>query len=101
MAASWTGATDFLRGTPEDVPVTVIGVGSNLLVREGGVPGVVVRLGREFMKIEVQEGDCVRAGTAALDVAVARAAQEAATVKSKALHNTWTSTNLCQDLALA
>ncbi|MEP2830495.1 MAG: UDP-N-acetylmuramate dehydrogenase [Parvibaculum sp.] len=67
---------DFLRGTPEDVPVTVVGVGSNLLVREGGVPGVVIRLGREFMNIEAQE-DCVRAGTAALDVAVSRAAQEA------------------------
>lgn len=67
----------FLKGTPEDVPVTVVGVGSNLLVREGGVPGVVIRLGREFMNIDVQEGDCVRAGAAALDVAVARAAQEA------------------------
>lgn len=67
----------FLKGTPGDVPVTVVGVGSNLLVREGGVPGVVIRLGREFMNIEVQEGDCVRAGAAALDVAVARAAQEA------------------------
>lgn len=67
---------DFLAGTPADVPVTVIGVGSNLLVREGGVPGVVIRLGRGFMNISV-EGTRVRAGTAALDVAVARAAQEA------------------------
>ncbi|MEP1220109.1 MAG: UDP-N-acetylmuramate dehydrogenase [Parvibaculum sp.] len=68
---------DFLAGTPEDVPVTVIGVGSNLLVRGGGVKGVVIRLGRPFMNIEVAEGACVRAGTAALDVAVSRAAQEA------------------------
>ncbi|MEQ8269173.1 MAG: UDP-N-acetylmuramate dehydrogenase [Parvibaculum sp.] len=67
---------DFLAGAPADVPVTVIGVGSNLLVRDGGVPGVVIRLGRPFMTIEI-EGTCVRAGTAALDVAVARAAQEA------------------------
>jgi UDP-N-acetylmuramate dehydrogenase len=67
---------DFLAGTPDDVPVTVIGVGSNLLVREGGVPGVVIRLGRGFMNISV-EGMRVRAGTAALDVAVSRAAQEA------------------------
>lgn len=67
---------DFLGGTPEDVPVTVIGVGSNLLVREGGVPGVVIRLGRGFMNISV-ENTRVRAGTAALDVAVSRAAQEA------------------------
>ena len=67
---------DFLAGTPEDVPVTVIGVGSNLLVREGGVPGVVIRLGRGFMNISV-EGTRARAGTAALDVAVSRAACEA------------------------
>lgn len=67
----------FLAGTPEDVPVTVIGVGSNLLVRDGGVRGVVIRLGRGFMNIEAIEGHRVRAGTAALDVAVARVAQEA------------------------
>ncbi len=66
----------FLAGCPADVPVTVIGVGSNLLVRDGGVPGVVIRLGRRFMEISI-EGSRVRAGTAALDVAVARAAQEA------------------------
>ena len=36
----------FLKATPADIPVTVIGVGSNLLVRDGGVPGVVIRLGR-------------------------------------------------------
>ncbi len=66
----------FLAGCPEDVPVTVVGVGSNLLVRDGGVNGVVIRLGKPFMTIEA-EGDFVRAGTAALDVAVARAAQQA------------------------
>jgi UDP-N-acetylmuramate dehydrogenase len=66
-----------LAGTPNDVPITVIGVGSNLLVRDGGVAGVVIRLGRGFMNIEAVEGHCVRAGAAALDVAVARAAQEA------------------------
>ncbi|NIJ41003.1 UDP-N-acetylmuramate dehydrogenase [Parvibaculum indicum] len=66
----------FLAGCPEDVPVTVIGVGSNLLVRDGGVKGVVIRLGKPFMTIEA-EGEFVRAGTAALDVAVARAAQQA------------------------
>lgn len=67
----------FLAGTPEDIPVTVIGVGSNLLVRDGGVGGVVIRLGRGFMNIEAIDGQRVRAGTAALDVAVARVAQEA------------------------
>lgn len=66
----------FLAATPQDIPVTVIGVGSNLLVRDGGVEGVVIRLGRGFMNISI-EGTCVRAGTAALDVAVSRAAQEA------------------------
>ena len=67
----------FLAGTPEDIPVTVVGVGSNLLVRDGGIRGVVIRLGKAFMQVEALEGHRVRAGTAALDVAVARAAQEA------------------------
>lgn len=67
----------FLAGTPEDIPVTVVGVGSNLLVRDGGIRGVVIRLGKAFMQVEALDGHRVRAGTAALDVAVARAAQEA------------------------
>jgi UDP-N-acetylmuramate dehydrogenase len=66
----------FLKDLPEDVPVTVIGVGSNLLVRDGGVGGVVIRLGRGFMNV-VAEGSRVRAGAAALDVAVAKTALEA------------------------
>jgi len=66
----------FLAGTPDDIPVVVVGVGSNLLVRDGGIPGVVIRLGKAFMQVEVLEGHRLRAGTAALDVAVARAAQE-------------------------
>ncbi len=68
---------DFLAARPQDVPLTVLGVGSNLLVRDGGVAGVVIRLGREFAGVEVA-GTAVRAGAAALDVNVARAAQEAA-----------------------
>lgn len=67
---------DFLKGTPKDVPVYVIGVGSNLLVRDGGVPGVVIRLGRGFADISEEAGHRVRAGTAALDVRVARFALE-------------------------
>jgi UDP-N-acetylmuramate dehydrogenase len=63
---------DFLRATPADIPVTVIGVGSNLLVRDGGVPGVVVRLGRGFADVVEEPGQRIRAGTAALDVRVAR-----------------------------
>jgi UDP-N-acetylmuramate dehydrogenase len=54
----------------------VIGVGSNLLVRDGGVEGVVIRLGRGFADVTEEEGHRVRAGTAALDVRVARFAQE-------------------------
>jgi len=66
----------FLAGKPADVPVTVLGVGSNLLVRDGGVPGVVVRLGRGFAGIET-EGDEVSAGAGALDVNVALVAADA------------------------
>ncbi len=66
----------FLAHRPADVPLTVVGVGSNLLVRDGGVPGVTVRLGRGFTDIAV-EGTRVRAGSAALDASVAQAACEA------------------------
>jgi UDP-N-acetylmuramate dehydrogenase len=67
---------DFLAARPADLPVSVIGVGSNLLVRDGGVLGVVVRLSSAFGKIET-DGLRVRAGAAALDGAVARAAADA------------------------
>ena len=56
----------FMAGKPEDVPVTVIGVTSNLLVRDGGVQGVVVRLGKAFAKVEFLTGQ-VRFGAATLD----------------------------------
>ena len=59
------------------MPVVVIGLGSNLLVRDGGVPGVVIRLGRGFAKIEVEAGHRLRAGTAVPDVKLARAAADA------------------------
>src|SRR5580704_8393317 len=61
---------------PGDLPVTVVGLGSNLIVRDGGVPGVVIRLGRGFSGIAV-ETTRVRVGAAVPDVRVARAAQEA------------------------
>ncbi len=67
----------FLAGCPADIPVLVIGVGSNLLVRDGGVPGVVVRLGRGFMHITREGETRLRAGAAVLDVALAKAALEA------------------------
>jgi len=66
----------FLKHKPADVPVTVIGVGSNLLVRDGGVPGVVVRLGRGFASILVNKADVI-AGAGALDGNVALAAMQA------------------------
>jgi UDP-N-acetylmuramate dehydrogenase len=67
-----------LAQLPVEVPVTVIGLGSNLIVRDGGVAGVVIRLGRGFGEIAIEDGHRVRAGTAVPDVKVARAAQEAA-----------------------
>ncbi|MTH36396.1 UDP-N-acetylmuramate dehydrogenase [Paracoccus limosus] len=66
----------FLRDLDPAVPVFPIGVGSNLIVRDGGIRGVVVRLGRGFNGIEIA-GDLVTAGAAALDAHVARKAAEA------------------------
>jgi UDP-N-acetylmuramate dehydrogenase len=66
----------FLASLPTEIAVTVIGLGSNLIVRDGGVPGVVIRLGRGFGDIAI-EGLTLRAGAAVPDVKVARAAQEA------------------------
>jgi UDP-N-acetylmuramate dehydrogenase len=68
----------FLARRPLDLPVTVIGVGSNLLVRDGGVPGVVVRLGRAFAEIKTK-GTEVEAGSGAMAIQVARAALQAET----------------------
>ncbi|HEX4271468.1 MAG TPA: UDP-N-acetylmuramate dehydrogenase, partial [Rhizomicrobium sp.] len=71
----------FIAARPADLRLSVIGVGSNLLVRDGGIPGVVVRLSSIFGKIEIlnngEGGLRVRAGAAALDGAVARAAADA------------------------
>jgi UDP-N-acetylmuramate dehydrogenase len=66
----------FLSNLAAEIAVTVIGLGSNLIVRDGGVPGVVIRLGRGFNEITI-EGLNVRVGAAVPDVKVARAAQEA------------------------
>jgi len=67
---------DFLAAVPPEVPVFPMGVGSNLIVRDGGIRGVVIRLGRGFNGIEI-DGQTVRAGAAALDAHVARKAAEA------------------------
>lgn len=66
----------FIQHKPADVPVTVIGVGSNLIIRDGGLAGVVIRLGRGFNHV-VQEGDLLVAGAAMLDLNLARAAADA------------------------
>lgn len=66
----------FLKGLPADVPVTVLGVGSNTLVRDGGVEGVVIRLGRGFNQVEAA-GTTIRAGSAVPDAVLARKAAEA------------------------
>jgi UDP-N-acetylmuramate dehydrogenase len=68
----------FLARLPEEIPVTAVGLGSNLIVRDGGVPGVVIRLGRGFGNVAAEKGARIRAGAAVPDVKVARAAQEAA-----------------------
>ncbi len=67
---------EFLAKRPPEVPVTVIGVASNLLVRDGGVEGVVVRLGRGFAAVEIS-GTRVTAGAAVLDLNVAIACRAA------------------------
>jgi UDP-N-acetylmuramate dehydrogenase len=66
----------FLTALADGVPVTIIGVGSNLLVRDGGIPGVTVRLGRGFAAV-TPDGDTIRAGAGALDLNVAMTAAEA------------------------
>jgi len=67
----------FLKHLPEKIPVYVIGVGSNLIVRDGGMEGVVIRLSPRGFGAVTTEGDTVRAGTAALDKRVAEAAAAA------------------------
>ena len=69
--------SDALKGFPADLPVFVVGLGSNLLVRDGGVAGLVIRLGRGFGDIKIEPGQRIRAGTAVPDVKVARAAADA------------------------
>lgn len=67
----------FLRHSPSGLSTTVIGLGSNLLVRDGGIEGVVIRLGRGFGEVAVEEGHRLRAGAAVPDVKVSRAAADA------------------------
>lgn len=66
-----------LQHIPADLPVFVVGLGSNLLVRDGGVAGMVIRLGRGFGDVKIEAGHRIRAGTAVPDVKLARAAADA------------------------
>lgn len=66
-----------LAHVPPETPILVVGLGSNLLVRDGGIAGIVVRLGRGFARITGEHDHRIRAGAGAPDVKVARAAAEA------------------------
>tara|TARA_R100000306_G_scaffold61291_1_gene63428 strand:- start:4035 stop:4958 length:924 start_codon:yes stop_codon:yes gene_type:complete len=67
----------FLAETPRDIEVRVLGAGSNTLVRDGGLPGVTVKLTPAFGKVEALENNRIRAGAAALDKMVAKSAAKA------------------------
>ena len=67
----------FLKGLDPNVPITPLGVGSNTLVRDGGVEGVVVRLGKAFGQVEVRGPQRIYAGAAVLDAVLAREAAKA------------------------
>ena len=67
----------FLGETPLDIPVHVLGAGSNTLVRDGGLKGVTVKLGPAFGKVTAEDGARIRAGAAALDKSVAKTAAKA------------------------
>jgi len=70
--------SNFLAALSNDIPVLPIGVGSNLIIRDGGVPGVTIRLaGRQFAQIEPLDGNRVKAGAGALDSMVAKGAAKA------------------------
>lgn len=68
---------NFLALTPGDIPVQVFGAFSNTLVRDGGLPGVTIKLTPAFGKVEALDGQRIKAGAAALDKAVAKTAAKA------------------------
>lgn len=77
LPADEADLADFLKALDPAVPVTVLGVGSNTLVRDGGVEGVVIRLGKAFAGIEPRGATRIYAGAAALDATLAREAAKA------------------------
>lgn len=66
----------FLKSKPKGIPIGVLGMGSNVLIRSGGIPGVVIRLNRGFSKIRLEEGNFLEVGAGVLDRTVALTAQE-------------------------
>jgi UDP-N-acetylmuramate dehydrogenase len=68
---------NFMRELDPAVPVMAVGVGSNLIVRDGGVPGVVVRLPKSFATVTIEPGNRVRAGGGAMGITVASKARDA------------------------
>lgn len=78
MPADEADLAYFLAHLPREIPVTVIGLGSNLIVRDGGVAGVVIRLSAKgFGEVAVEDGHRLRVGAAVPDVKAARAAADA------------------------
>src|SRR6185436_16596992 len=69
--------TAFLGGLGEDTPVMALGLGSNLIVRDGGVPGVVVRLGKPFATVEVRRDQILECGGGASGILVSSTARDA------------------------
>jgi UDP-N-acetylmuramate dehydrogenase len=68
----------FLKNLPQEIPLTVIGLASNMIIRDGGIPGVVIRFSpRAFGQITVEDGHRIRAGAFAADRKLAMAAAEA------------------------
>lgn len=67
---------DFLMQLPDGIPVTPLGVGSNMLIRDGGIDGAVIRFGKNFSTIKIED-DTITAGTGTPDISVARAALDA------------------------
>lgn len=67
----------FLQNKPKDVPILIVGMGSNMLVRDGGVDGVVIKLGRKFSKAEAIGNNQILAGAGVADARVAKAAYDA------------------------
>ena len=69
--------SQFLKALPSDIPILVLGLGSNLLVRDGGFRGAAIKLGKGFQSISMDDKQLVTAGAGAADVKVARIAAEA------------------------